>query len=409
MTRDPGYYRLLPWMVICFFFNSILLPEGLLYTTLLTPVMVYLLFRYRVNAPSPAWLILLALPLPVQWLRGVDPPTFLLSSLLTLTAFLFLMTASLLIARHRTAVPALFRTLLLINAMLVFLALITWPVPWVRETLWYSVPLTAGVESITRLRLFTYEPSYYGLLMMPVFLYFLLRVASGMEKHPLMVAAACLVPLLLSLSFGIIGALALATLLAIPFYLRYLPLQSRRILLYALVSTGVVTVVTALAWPENPVFVRIANIFGGRDTSAMGRLVYSFMFARDLAEGHGWLFGIGPGQIKVLAHDLIVNHYRYHGEVAETVRIPNAMAEMLATFGVYGFALKLFFEAWFFVKRKIYRNLYACILFLFLFIYQFTGSFIVNIAELAGWVFVFSSRFPEFDIPKVPPGKEVDQ
>jgi len=153
-----------------------------------------------------------------------------------------------------------------------------------------------------------------------------------------------------------------------------------------------------LVWAENPVFLRIANITQGKDTSAMGRLVYSFMFARELAFQHNWFFGIGPGQIKILAHDLIVNHYHYLGDVAETVRIPNGMAEILATFGIYGFILKLFLEVWFFIKRKIYTNIYAFTLFMFIFIYQFTGSFIVNVAELGAWAVVFAIRFPEFDL-----------
>jgi hypothetical protein len=80
------------------------------------------------------------------------------------------------------------------------------------------------------------------------------------------------------------------------------------------------------------------------------------------------------------------------------VRIPNGMAEILATFGIYGFVLKLFLEVWFFIKRKIYTNIYAFTLFMFIFIYQFTGSFIINVAELGAWAVVFAIRFPEFDL-----------
>ena len=159
-------------------------------------------------------------------------------------------------------------------------------------------------------------------------------------------------------------------------------------------------------WRENPVFLRVENIFTGRDTSAMGRLVYSFMFAREIASGNSWLFGAGPGQIKILAHDLIVNHYHYHGVVAETVRIPNSMAEMLATYGIWGLALKLFAEVCFFVKKRIYANVFAFTLFLFLFVYQFTGSFLVNVAELGAWALIFGARFPEFDVVSVKRGKE---
>ncbi|PIY34027.1 MAG: hypothetical protein COZ08_04175, partial [Bacteroidetes bacterium CG_4_10_14_3_um_filter_42_6] len=60
----------------------------------------------------------------------------------------------------------------------------------------------------------------------------------------------------------------------------------------------------------------------------------------------------------------------------------------------------LFLEVFFFVKKRIYNNHYALILFLLIFIYQFTGSFITNVAELGIWAVVFGTRFIEFDFPK---------
>jgi len=71
---------------------------------------------------------------------------------------------------------------------------------------------------------------------------------------------------------------------------------------------------------------------------------------------------------------------------------------MLATYGIYGFILKIFFEIYFFIRLKIYRNLYNFSLFLFIFIYQFTGSFLVNAAEIGTWAIAFYGRFPVFDI-----------
>ncbi|MCU0369918.1 MAG: hypothetical protein MUC31_00745, partial [Bacteroidales bacterium] len=64
--------------------------------------------------------------------------------------------------------------------------------------------------------------------------------------------------------------------------------------------------------------------------------------------------------------------------------------------GIYGFVLKIFFEWYFFIRLKIYRNLYSLCLFLFLFIYQFTGSFLVNAAEIGIWAIIFAGRFPAF-------------
>ena len=108
--------------------------------------------------------------------------------------------------------------------------------------------------------------------------------------------------------------------------------------------------------------------------------------------------GVGPGQVKILAHDMIINYYKYSGDYAEIVRIPNSMGEMLAVYGIYGFILKLVFEIYFFVRLKIYNNLYTLVLFLFIFIYQFTGSFVINVAELGIWAVVFNAKLSRFNL-----------
>jgi hypothetical protein len=159
-----------------------------------------------------------------------------------------------------------------------------------------------------------------------------------------------------------------------------------------------------LLWPGNPVYIRIENILTGADSSSKGRLVYSFMFAKDLVMQHNVWFGVGPGQVKILAHDLIVNFYQYTGDYAETVRIPNSMGEMLATYGIIGFTVKIVVEIILFVHLKIYRNLYSLMLFMFIFIYQFTGSFLVNAAEIGIWAIVFQGRFPDFEIGNINQG-----
>ncbi len=398
MTRGAGYYRLLPWLALYLFFNGYLLPQGLLYTALLAPAMAYYLYRNRRETVSPALLLLLLLPVPFQLSPAVDPRSYLFSSALVLTAAIFLLTALLLVKKYNRDLPELFRTLLKLNGFFMVAALLLLPFPPFRSALWYMVPVSAGIPAFPRLKLFTYEASYYALIMMPVLLYFLYRVMAGLERHWLIVAAACLLPLLLSLSFGVIGAAAIAFLTTLLVFRSRLPGPFLRISLYAAVLIVVSGAMLWLLWPGNPVFARTSNIFEGKDTSAMGRLVYSFMFARDLALSGNWFFGIGPGQIKVLGRDLIVNHYHYRGALADVVRIPNAMAELLATYGVYGVALKLIAEAWFFVKCRIWANFYAFTLFVFLFIYQFTGSFLVNVAELGGWAFVFAARFEAFEI-----------
>jgi hypothetical protein len=263
--------------------------------------------------------------------------------------------------------------------------------------MWDTIPMTHGLESIPRLKLLAYEPSHYGLLLAPVFLFFMMKILTGKSGHPLILAAGTLIPLLLSFSFGIIGAMILAMLIGPMVFLRTIPANSRRILAYGVFFMVTITLCLWIFWPDNPIFIRTGNIIAGSDSSSKGRLVYSFMFAKDLILQHNVWTGVGPGQIKILAHDLIINFYKYTGERAELVRIPNSMGEMLAIYGIYGFILKIFLEIYFFIRLKIFKNLYSLSLFIFIFIYQFTGSFLVNAAEIGLWAIVFASRFSEFD------------
>jgi hypothetical protein len=60
--------------------------------------------------------------------------------------------------------------------------------------------------------------------------------------------------------------------------------------------------------------------------------------------------------------------------------------------------LRLGLEIWLFFRTGVRYNYYRLSLFLFIFIYQFTGSFIMNIAEYVCWAMAFKKGiFEEFD------------
>lgn len=396
MKRESSYYPFLAFFILYFFFNNLFLKEGLLYTTLLVPVFLYWLYKKGQVAGMLKWTLLLLFPLPFQLLNGVDPGSYFISSLLVLSAWIFLFTALEAIRSTRDSLEEIFLTSLKVNSVLVLIALCILPFSGLREFMWDTIPMTRNLYAIPRLKLLAYEPSHYGLLLAPVFLYFILKILTGKSGHPLILAAGIGVPLLLTFSFGIIGAMIPAILISALAHLRNISVNARRMLIYSVFFLIIVTGCLWILWPDNPFFIRAGNIITGADSSTKGRLVHSFMFAKDLILQHNAWMGVGPGQIKILAHDLIVSFYKYTGEYAEIVRIPNSMGEMLATYGIYGFILKIFFEVFFFVRLKIYRNLYSLGLFIFIFIYQFTGSFLVNAAEIGIWAIVFAGRFPLF-------------
>ncbi len=397
MTKAFQYHNLIIYMIIYFFLNSFLLPQGLLYTTILTPVMLYFLFKEKKLRLLNIWILAFIVPIPFQVLSGVEMQSFVVSNIMIFTAFVFFFTSIIIVRTFNKAFDSLFRTLLLINSILVVVAILIFPFEGIRGLFWYDIAFTKGVELIPRLKLFTYEASYYSLIMMPVFLYFILRVFYNKERHPMLIFLASTIPLLFSLSFGVLGAMLIGFIVVVIIKWRLVPKTLQQVTLYGGFSLIALTILLLIVWPDNPIYFRLINIFEGKDTSAMGRLIYSFMFAKDIIIQHGILFGIGPGQVKIIAHDMIVNHYKYHGTLGEVVRIPNSMAEMLAIYGVYGFIFKLFMEIYFFVKKRTYINTYSLMLFLFIFIYQFTGSFISNVAELGIWAIVFCARFPDFD------------
>ncbi len=405
MNRSTTYYLFIAWFILYFFFNNLLLPEGLLFTTLLSPLFLYWLYKQGQVPKLMKWAILLLLPVPLQIIAGVDARSYIVSTLMVASAWIFLFTAMETARSTGESLEDVFFTILKINSILVLIALILLPFSGLREFMWDTIPMSKDLAAIPRLKLFAYEPSHYGLLLAPVFLYFILKIFTGGSQHPLILAAGVIIPLLLTLSFGIMGAMMITLLIVFPVCFRYIEKLNRRLIIYSFVVLILCITGLWILWPDNPLFTRLGNIISGTDSSSKGRLVYSFMFARDLILQHNAWTGVGPGQIKILAHDLIVSFYRYTGDYAEIVRIPNSMGEMLATYGIYGFILKIFFEIYFFIRLKIYRNLYNFSLFLFIFIYQFTGSFLVNAAEIGTWAIAFYGRFPVFDISFIKQGK----
>jgi hypothetical protein len=144
------------------------------------------------------------------------------------------------------------------------------------------------------------------------------------------------------------------------------------------------------------VFLRIGNILGGKDSSGKGRTSDAFVLANKLLHEKNEYWGIGTGQIKIIGEDIIRGYYLYLNDVA--VAIPNAVAETWAIFGWVGLTLRLFIEVFLFFYTRVWTNYYRLLLFLFIFIYQFTGSFVTNVAEYVVWILAFTNVFPRFDV-----------
>jgi hypothetical protein len=194
------------------------------------------------------------------------------------------------------------------------------------------------------------------------------------------------------------GAILLAVLFTWIIYFKRLTSKKRiaNAIITGSVGLASILVTLVLFFRHNPIFTRIGNIFIGKDSSGKGRTVDAFILAGKILNENNEYWGIGIGQIKIIGDNIIRSYYLYNMEF--TVTIPNAAAETLAIFGWVGFILRILIEVFFFFYTRVWTNYYRLLLFFFIFIYQFTGSFITNIAEYVIWILAFTNIFHQFDV-----------
>jgi hypothetical protein len=205
-------------------------------------------------------------------------------------------------------------------------------------------------------------------------------------------------PLVISFSLGIILGTGISFLILFFSNIRSF-FKKKKVAEFAL--TGIILITAALiilyyVYPGNPLFLRIRNIFEGTDTSFKGRSFDSFRLALQVAREKSIYFGIGPGQLKLIGEQIWNTFYNTVFD-ANKIAIPNAVAETFAIFGITGLLVRFGLEWHFFFLTKTYSNYYRLGLFIFIFIYQFTGSYIFNIAEYVIWTLAFNNVFREFD------------
>lgn len=380
-----------------FFFNSAGLGGGLLYTNLLTPFFyIWLLVKKKQLILLPFLLVLIPFDI-VHLVNGVELKPFLISNALLISTYIFVESCRYFI-HTSTLLEGIFKRILIVNFIFTLLACVIYFTPY-REMLWYKNKFTHSVTDFSRLALFTFEASYYSLLFSPIAFYYLLKIILGQNTMPAVhILILVLIPLFLSLSLGVLGAMAFSFII---FYLiNSSKLFYKKNYFATLVLASMVFIVGAtflfIFFPGNALVIRINNIFTGIDTSAQGRTSDSFLMAWKVASEKSILFGSGLGQVKVLAHDIVKNYFSYWGQL-EVVRIPNAVAETLAIFGIAGILIRFGLIFYLFFKTRVLSNSYRTLLFVFIFVYQFTGSYITNVVEYMIWIIAFSNAFSQFD------------
>ena len=383
---------------IYFFLNSLALPIGLTYTACLTPLLYGWVSATRMKEVLLPWFVCLIPFVIVHFLNMVDEKSYILS-ILNYTAVYIFCQAFYTFLKSAADKEKIFRQLLLLNFIACLLAI---PVYYsvYHDVLWMPHTELNGVTNVSRLKLFTYESSYYASLFTPFFFFYLLQLVLTKNKiNSWLLLVMLLLPFALSFSIGVIGCILLSVMVTCLLNLKKLIVKKRvlRLLLLSGLTTCFVVSFLLVFYPHNGIFLRISDILSGKDTSGNGRTFEAFMLAEKILEQKSAAWGVGAGQIKVLGGDIIRSYYLY-GLDYNTIAIPNAAAETLAIFGWIGIGLRIGIELFLFFYTRVWTNYYSLLLFVFIFLYQFTGSFITNIAEYVIWILAFTRAFPAFDV-----------
>jgi hypothetical protein len=387
-----------PFAFIYFFINSLGLPFGLTYTTILSPFFYWWVTTTRkVEILLPFFSMIIAFGI-IHFSNGVDLSSYIVSLFNLIAVYIFCQAAYTFFTKARN-LDKIFWKLFVINFILCLIAIPIYFTSF-NYILWIQQYLTEGFDNFLRLKLFTYEASYYATLFTPLFFFYALQVIFRQNKHSvLMLTPMLFLPYLLSFSLGVVSAVSIA--IAITYLLYFKRLTSKK-RVFNIITLGAALGVFLLAilvifFPHNPLFVRIENIFSGTDSSGRGRTFEAFILADKMLAEKSYMWGIGLGQVKILGAEIIRDYYLYPMDYT-VFAIPNAAAETLAIFGWVGLCLRIVLEIFLFFHTKVWNNYYRLLLFLFVFLYQFTGSFITNIAEYVIWILAFTNVFPQFNV-----------
>ena len=382
--------------VFLFFFNRVGLPFGLSFDMILAPFFLYTIFKeFNQSTLYKAIGILLVFGI-IHAFLGVNYTAFFVSNVVFLALII-----GVICFYQRAKQIDYFEEIILritqLNVVFTIIALVT--LFFIKSTyLWYLVPYTSNAEALPRLKLFTEEASHYSFLLLPVFYFWLYQLLAQFNWRTFGYLMSIIISLILSFSLGVLSIIAITLILVLMLYSRSILSHKRYrklllILLFILVTIGfLITIV----FPINPLTIRINNLINGQDTSGRGRTYESFEIAWRVLQLNYPLIGIGLGQFKLIGRDVLLFYYKYH-TIPAVVRLPNALAETLVSFGVLGAVLRIFLQIYWGIKVAIFQNVFQTSLFIALFIYQFTGGFLFHSFEYYYWILAFIPVFKSFD------------
>jgi hypothetical protein len=385
-------HKLLPAAVLYFFLNSAGLPLGLYYTTILSPLFFLWLYREGRHWLTLKFVVCLLPFIVAHICLGIDSPFYYARSTLLLWTVYITVYAfcwALLKCRH---IEILFEQLIVLNFYAAMAALVLLFTP-IKEILWNThFEFLGDTGSGTpRLQLLTLEPSVYGQLMAPLLIFAVLRLIRSPGKRNFIYAAMITIPMLLSQSFGGISICTAGLGVAMLPMFRRLLRQRHSILILALIGI----LLAGLLLVPNPLLLRITEVATGQDSSIHSRTDNGFLVAFFVASQKSLWWGVGLGQTKLL--DVYGLNLGFDRAI-----IPNSIAATFAELGIVAVLIKFAAEIYLFFKTRVYANTLSLAMFVVAFLFQLTGSHLMNVQEYMIWILAFVPLFPRFDLQSVP-------
>lgn len=381
--------------IIYFGTNIIGLPAPLLYSNFVSLFFINKILKKQYFKITLIFVFFLLAYFGIHYYFEIDMPTYLRSLALYVLVFINVIMAHCYIKHLGAKISQVFEYIIKINFLFFIVAILMLFLD-IPNNLWryYNYSDFGSPGGVPRFQGFLYEPSYYALIFSPVFLYaFYNLLFKERTIRALNYFVLISIPMISTWSFGVLLGLVLAIVIAFTYYsLKYYKVNVY--LLFALMLIPVIAIFLLIFNSE--ISSRVALTLSGEDLSAKGRTSNAFEIAHYLATAKNALFGIGLGQIKVFGQEYIQNYYGY--QKWYRVSIPNAFAETLVIFGYFGAFVRLLIQGIIFFKSKCYNNFFSLTLFIFIFIYQFTGSFITSTAEYIIWLLAVTNIFPAFNI-----------
>jgi hypothetical protein len=386
-TTPLSIQACLPAAAFYFFFNSVGLPHGLFYTTLLSPAIFVWLYLRGQRWLTSKFLLYLSPFILAHLFLGFSSILFYVRSLFLLwTVYVTTYAFCWALLRCRD-IHRLFDELITVNFVVSLLALALLYTP-ARNIVWLDdSDSVASASHLHRLLLLVSEPSVYAGLMLPFLIFAILRALCKSGKRNLIYLCMIGLPFLLCQSFGGISmCLAGIGVCLLSSYRRLF--RKPRTLFF---SFGLALAVGALFLTHNPISERLLQVVTGGDSSSKSRTIFSFLVAYEVASAKSLMWGVGLGQAKLVdVSDL--------GLGFTVGIIPNAVAGTFAELGIVGVLVRFTLEIYLFFRTKVYSNSFRLAMFVVTFISQLTGSHLMDVQQYLCWCFAFFPFFPDINL-----------